>query len=591
MDETPTEPQPSRRRRRRSGRPGGQPQNPESAAPESPSDAAAGGAPETVPPEAAAVEDETAADADDYADSSAFRRFSGMLGIASLIVLAGALVMFSVQGALTRNVVVLLIVAALLGGLYVIPRWGDLVDWLRTRPARQGGNVTLASVAFIGLLAVGNWFVNRHSPQWDLTASQMYTLSDQSAKVLNGLQQDVKITAFFPSQQEDAYVRGTKDLLRQYDRRSDRVTVEFVDPDVNPGVARQFDISSYPVTIFQIGDRKEQTTGLTEQDFTSALLKLTRTDKKKVYFVQGHQERDPDNPQQPGYNAAAEALKAENYQVEDLTLLATQKVPDDASVVVVAGPRAPLLDPEKQALQDYLDRGGKVFFLVDPRQDTGLSDLLSSWYVQLDDDLVIDPGRNYLGDALSILPSPQSGHRITTSLPDLILPGTRSVTVKPGAGSAFAIVPLLRTTDRSWAEKNFTAAARQDADDTPGPLSVAVAVNKTDPTQAITPGMPPAPTPPAGAAQTPKGRIVVVGNSEFAANTYFGQVLGNRDFFVNSVNWLAEDEDLISIRATPAVAPPILLSNQAQVLVFYTSVVFVPLAVLLLGGVIWWQRR
>ena len=91
-------------------------------------------------------------------------RFSGFLGIASLVVLAGALVLFSVQGSLTRNAVVLLIVAALLGALYVIPRWGDLVDWLRSRQARQGGNVTLASVAFIGLLAVGNWAVNRHSP-------------------------------------------------------------------------------------------------------------------------------------------------------------------------------------------------------------------------------------------------------------------------------------------------------------------------------------------------------------------------------------------------------------------------------------------
>jgi ABC-type uncharacterized transport system involved in gliding motility auxiliary subunit len=590
MDETPTEPQPSRRRRRRSGRPGGPPQNPDSAAAAQPPEETASEEPETAPPAEAAYDGSEADDAE-YADASSFHRFSGMLGLAALVVLAGALVMFSVQGTLTRNVVVLLIVAALLGTLYVIPRWGELLDWFRSRQARQGGNVTLASVAFIGLLAVGNWFVNRHSPQWDLTANRIYTLSDQSAKVLNGLQQDVKITAFFPSQQEDAYVRGTKDLLRQYDRRSDKVTVEFVDPDVNPGVARQFDISSYPVTIFQAGDRKEQTTGLTEQDFTSSILKLTRADKKKIYFVQGHQERDPDNPQQPGYNAAAEALKAENYQVEDLSLLATQKVPDDANVVVVAGPRAPFLDPEKQALTEYLDRGGKVFFLIDPRQDTGLSDLLGSWYVQVDDDLVIDPGRNYMGDALSILPVPQSGHRITTSLPDLILPGTRSVTVKPGAGSQFAIVPLLRTTERAWAEKNFGAAARQDPDDAAGPLSVAVAVNKTDPTQSITPGAPPPPTPAAGAAQTPRGRIVVVGNSEFAANTYFGQVLGNRDFFVNSVNWLAEDEDLISIRATPAVAPPILLSNQAQVLVFYTSVVFVPLAVLLLGGVIWWQRR
>ena len=391
MDETPTEPQPSRRRRRRSGRPGGPSQNPEGAAPELPSgeacrpgagDGAAGGG---------AVEYETESDAD-YADSSAFRRFSGFLGIASLVVLAGALVLFSVQGSLTRNAVVLLIVAALLGALYVIPRWGDLVDWLRSRQARQGGNVTLASVAFIGLLAVGNWAVNRHSPQWDLTASQMYTLSDQSVKVLNGLQQDVKVTAFFPSQQEDSFVRGTKDLLRQYDRRSDRVTVEFVDPDVNPGVARQFDISSYPVTVFQIGDRKEQTTGLTEQDFTSALLKLTRTDKKKVYFVQGHQERDPNNPQQPGYNAARRGPEGGELP---------GRGPVPAGHPEGAGRRergrrrrtAGAVPRSGEASPQGLPRPrGKVFFLVDPRQDTGLSDLLSGWYVGIDDDLVIDPG-------------------------------------------------------------------------------------------------------------------------------------------------------------------------------------------------------
>jgi ABC-type uncharacterized transport system involved in gliding motility auxiliary subunit len=331
---------------------------------------------------------------------------------------------------------------------------------------------------------------------------------------------------------------------------------------------------------------------MTEQDFTSALLKLTRTEQKKVYFVQGHQERDPDNPQQPGYNQAMEALKRENYVVDKLSLLATQTVPADAAVVVIAGPRAPFLDPEKQALQDYLDRGGKVFMLLDPRQDIGLNDVLDKWYVQLSDDLVIDPGRNYIGDPLALLPSPQSSHRITSSLPDLILPGTRSVSVKQGAGSDVAIVPLLRTSDRSWSETNFTAQARPDPEDRPGPISVAVAVNRLDPTAPIVPGgPPPTPTPAAGAPQTPKGRLVVVGNSEFASNTYLGQVLGNRDFFINSVNWLAEDEDLISVRATPAVAPPIILSNQAQVLVFYTSVVFMPLAVLLLGGVIWWQRR
>src|SRR5262249_29415693 len=152
----------------------------------------------------------------------------------------------------------------------------------------------------------------------------------------------------------------------------------------------------YPITIFQQGDRKETTTGLTEQDFTSSLLKLTRSDQKKVYFVQGHQERDPDSADQPGYNSAVQALKQETYTVDKLNLLASQKVPDDAAVLVIAGPKAPFLDPEKQALDDYLARGGKVFLLIDPRQDVGLQDLLAKWYITVGNDLVIDPAQNYL---------------------------------------------------------------------------------------------------------------------------------------------------------------------------------------------------
>jgi ABC-type uncharacterized transport system involved in gliding motility auxiliary subunit len=587
---------PAPRRRRRRGRAGGGPAGPATPTP-TPSSPESEPAEEERPDEEALAEArlvESRAGEEEYAEATAFQRFSGLLGIAAIALLAGALVLLQAEGTLTRNVAVLLIVAAVLGVLYLIPRWGNLVDALRTRSARQGGNVTLASVAVVGLLVLGNWFANRHSPQWDLTASQRYTLSDQSAKVLGGLQQDVKVTAFFPGGQEDSFVRGTKDLLRQYDRRSDRVSVEFIDPELNPGQARQFEIQSYPVTIFQAGDRREETTGVTEQDFTSALLKLTRTERKKVYFVQGHQERDPDNAQEQGINAAAEALKRENYEVDKVSLLATPKVPDDAAVLVIAGPRAPFLDPERQAVQEYLDRGGKVFLLLDPRQDPGLGEVISSWGVQVGEDQVIDPGRAYVGDPRAILPLPQNGHRITATLPDLILPEARSVTIKPGTGSEIVIAPLLTSSDRAWAETNFSgAAARPDPEDRQGPVSVAVAANKAEAPPAFSPGaggLPQAqPTP--APSSTPKGRLVVVGDSDFASNTYLNQVIGSRDFFVNSVNWLAEDEDLISVRATPAVAPPILLTSQAQVLVFYTSVVFVPLAVLLLGGVIWWQRR
>ncbi len=528
---------------------------------------------------------------DDYADGSAFYRFSAFLGLAAAAVFAGAVVTFNAQGTFTKEVLALLIVAVVLGVLYAIPRTEEMLAWLRTRSARQGGSVTLVSVAVVGLLVVGNWYANRHSHQWDLTAARRYTLSDQTVKILKSLDKDVKVTAFFPSRQEDSFTRGTRQLLQQYARRSSHIQLQFIDPEVNPGAAQQYEIKSYPVTIFQAGDRKEETTGLSEQDFTSSLLKLSRTEQKKVYFLQGHQERDISAGAQTGYNSATEGLKRENYDVATLSLLATQKVPDDVAVVIIAGPRAPFLDPEKQALDEYLDRGGHVLFLAEPRQDVGLDALLDKWQLKLDNDIVVDPGRNYIGDPLSPAPVPQSGHRITSSLPDILLPGSRSITTKQGAGAAWVIAPLLKTTDRSWGETNFQAQSRMDpGEDIQGPLTVAIAVNKGEPTPTFNPAATPTPTTQT-AAKTPKGRLVLVGNAEFASNAYFGQVLGNRDFFINSVNWLAEDEDLISIRAQPQGSPPIVLTNQSQVLVFYTSVVFIPLAVLLLGGAIWWQRR
>jgi ABC-type uncharacterized transport system involved in gliding motility auxiliary subunit len=605
---TPTTPDPKGDRRRGRGRRGQQPaaaQPPTAGqAPEVSATAEAARQPTPAQPVAggsvAAAGDDRAAGeypaeypgeypASAEGDASAFYRFSAALGVLALVLLAGAAVWYSVVSRVDRNVGVLVAIAALLGVLYVIPRAGELSSALRSRTARQGGSATLLSVAFIGLLVVGNWFANRHSPQWDLTAAKRYTLSDQTLKIVRSLDRDVKVTAFFPSRQEDTYIRGTKDLLRQYDRQSERITLEFIDPDLNPGAARQYDIQSYPITVFQAGDRKEQTTGVTEQDFTSALLKLTRTQQKKVYFVQGHQERDPDSAQQNGLSQAVDALKRENYAVDKLNLLTTPRVPDDAAVLVIAGPRSPFSDAERQALADYLGRGGHVFFLAERGQDVGLAPLFEQWHVSINNDVVVEEERAYLGDPLTPVPVVQGGHRISSSLPNLLLPASRSVAIRPGAGSELAIAPLLTTSQRSWADSNLNPPFQfNPGEDKQGPFNLAVAVNRADPAPAFSPGA--TPTPSAG-DQAPKGRLVVVGNTEFASNNLLSQVLGNRDFFVNSVNWLAEDEDLISIRATPAGAPPIVLTAQSQWLVLYASVVFVPLAVLLLGGVVWWQRR
>jgi ABC-type uncharacterized transport system involved in gliding motility auxiliary subunit len=516
-----------------------------------------------------------------------------MIGAVGGVLLLGGLAWWGATRDLSNGVIALLAVGAVLIGLYVALHGRDLIAWGSTRSARRGSAATIQSIAIIGILGVANWASVQYGGKLDLTNAKRYTLADQTRKILGSLDRDVKIIAFFPSRLDgDPFSRGTKALLQEYAGASKRVTIEFIDPEVNPGAARQYDIKAVPVTLFTSGERKEETNGLTEQDFTSALLKLTRTEKKKVYFLQGHQERDPDSAQQGGMNVISQALKRENYVVEKLSLLATSTVPADAAVVVIAGAKVKALEAEVKSIGDFLDAGGHVLFLLEPKIETGFEPLLDRWNVTVGNDLVIDPARNLSGDGLTPAPLPQQGHRISSSLTDVVLPGTRSITPKTGAaGSNVSSLSLLKTTERGWGEVTLTGAAKFDEGaDLKGPVSVAVAVNRTDPVPSMSPSATPTAVP-ADAPKVPKGRAVIIGNAEFASNTLAGQVIGNRDLFVNAVNWLAEEEDLISIRAEPQAAPSIVLTNQGEFLVFITVVLLVPLSVVAVGVSIWWQRR
>ncbi len=529
------------------------------------------------------------ASADDAPRESVVSSVASVAGAAGGVSLVAGLVWWAAVQSTSPEVLALLIVGAVLVAIYAIVNSRELLVWAGSRGAQRGSAATVQAVAVIGLLVVINWTANTFGGQIDLTDARRYTLADQTQKVLSQLDRDVKIVAFFPSRQEDPFTRGTKSLLNQYQKASPRITIEFVDPDVNPGAAKQYDIKNYPITIFTSGDRKEETTGLTEQDFTSALLKLSRTEKKKVYFLQGHQERDPDSSQPTGFNTISQALKRENYLVEKLSFLTSPQVPADAAVLVIAGARARALENEVKAVSDFLDAGGHVLALLEPKQETGYEAIFEKWNITVGNDLVIDPSRNYNGDPLTPAPLPQPGHRITGSLTDVLMPGSRTITPKSAAGTDLAIASLLKTTERGWGETTLSGQAKFDEGaDLKGPVSVAVAVNRSDPTAPVTPGATPTPN---AAPKAPKGRMVVVGNTEFAANTLAAPVLGNRDFFVNSVNWLAEEEELISIRAEPQSAATVVMTNQSQVLVFFTTVVLVPLSALLIGIAVWWQRR
>jgi len=471
-----------------------------------------------------------------------------------------------------------------LGGIlivsFILLRPAQVRTWLTGRQVRYGSNALLMSLAFLGILFFVNFLSNRHHQRFDLTAAKRYSLSPQTLQILRELKEPVKILGFFtpgdPRQEE------LKDLLEEYIYHSDKLSYEIVDPDLKPGLARQYGISSYGVLVFERGDKRQETYALDEQDITSAILKVSREEEKVVYFTTGHRERDPNGYDQRGYAQAKQWLERDNYRVETLNLAAiTETLPSDAAVIVVAGPQVPFAPEEAERLRQYLDDGGKLFVLADPEFDTGLDDLLEAWGVRLRNDVVVDPGSSFFGDVLSPMVSRYRFSTITKDLGGLtsFFPGARSVekiTPSPEGRSVFV---LLETTRASWGETDIEALRQRRARfdegvDTRGPLALAVSVQASKGEE--------------------KGRLVVFGDADFASNSVLsvrGNV-GNADLFRNSVNWLAEEEELIAIGPKPPDIRQIQPLTPAQLRTVFSLVVIVmPLAVLVAGGLVWWSRR
>src|SRR5207244_12235405 len=192
-----------------------------------------------------------------------------------------------------------------------------------------------------------------------------------------------------------------QDLLKEYQRYSDKISYEFVDPVIKPGVARDYNVESYGTTVLESEGRRQSVATASEGDITSALVKLERGQPKKVGWVTGHGELDTASVDRAGASEAKRLIELENYQIEPLTLLSTTEIPADTAAVVLAGPRQPLLPQEIEVLKKYLGAGGKLLVMVEPRSPGNPTDLLRSWGGEVGDGIVLDFVRNLQGDPLT----------------------------------------------------------------------------------------------------------------------------------------------------------------------------------------------
>jgi ABC-type uncharacterized transport system involved in gliding motility auxiliary subunit len=508
------------------------------------------------------------------------KRYLPLAGLAGPFLLAFGLVAYFATGDLADLYVLahLGLGTVLIVG-FALARGRDLLASLKRRATYQGAHALLYSALFVGVLVVINFLAARYPHRWDLTENRVFSLSSQSLQVLGQLRQDLEIWGFFERGENPRAL----DLIRTYAYHSPRIKFQVVDPERHPELAKRFKIQQPNTLHLRYGKEATNLTDINEESVTNAIIRLAKATKKNIYFLTGHGEpKLHDRESAEGYAAALDALENENYQVHELLLASQDRVPDGASLVIVAGPQKALLEHELKALDAYLKKGGRLLVLLPSTGGDGLKSYLREWGVEVGDDLVVDQVvRLFAGPALGVEPIAETyspSHPITQGFSERTLfPMVRSVEPGKTPRDGFEVASLVMTGETSWAERDVEAIFKQGRaslgpGDKKGPVSVAVAVSPAKP----------------GSAAEPK--LVVLGTAAFANNRFLN-IFFNRDFFLNTVNWLVGQEEMISIRPRSLRSSRIHLTEGESRAVFYLSFLILPELLVILGLAVWWRRR
>jgi ABC-type uncharacterized transport system involved in gliding motility auxiliary subunit len=503
-----------------------------------------------------------------------FAPFAIYLSIAAAI---GAVVLYVLQRQFNLPLQILLGLVVIGLTLFAIMDPNRVRKAFTGRQARYGSNTLVMSLAFVGIIVVVNYLVFTHPKQWDLTEDKMHTLSPETKDILEKLPDKVSIKAFYSDQVNSTAARN---LLDNYQLDSNgKLDYQFIDPDAEPVLARQFNVSRDGTLVVQIADRYELVTLISEEELSSALVRLANPGERVVYFLTGHGEKDISGTEDTAYSQVKAALEAKNYTAKSLNLLVDRAIPADALAVIIAGSLKPLAVDEVQLIKDYQAAGGGVVVLSEPVAVTEFGDsvdpvadyLAQQWGITLINDLVIDLSAN---PATVAVANEYGSSAITEKLQGMvsIFPTARSIGYMETGQISY--VALVKTSQNSWAETNIAALAQNQVDfneaqDLPGPVTLAVSAED----------------------QATLARIVVVGDSDFASNGAYASY-GNGSLFLNIVDWAAQQDNLINMTAKETtqriVVPPTQLGTG---LIFLVAILVVPGLTIFAGIMAWIQRR
>jgi ABC-type uncharacterized transport system involved in gliding motility auxiliary subunit len=475
-----------------------------------------------------------------------------------------------------------------------------MATWYKTRQTKYTAYAGVYIIVILAVLGAVNFLANRYDRSYDSTKNKQFSLSDQTIKVVRGLKQNVNFTYFG----ETSSFPTAKDLLDRYSSLSPELHVQYVDPVKKPTVAKAAGFRSDSPVVIQAGTRSEGAKSLTEEEVTGALIRALKTGERNVCFLTGSGEKSIDDENSGNsFGYLKQLLERDNYKVRSQALkpagaepakpmaigqaapVGNVEVPKDCTVLVAGGPSTAYPQPVANALKTYVENGGRALIMLDnvlrigrsepASEQTDLSAVLAGWGVTVNKDLVLDlsgVGQIFgFGPEVPLIlqyeshPIVQPLSRVPTAFPLV-----RSMDIK--TADKASPTKLLATGDDSVAVTEIGAGGQIDPKKgKKGPLTIAAVGTYSG---------------------TPQGRFAVFGTSLWATNSLVGsRQLGNRDLFVNTVNWLSSDEDLISIRPKAPEDQQINVTPQRLNSLFWISIVIFPLGVVGLGLATWWKRR
>jgi ABC-type uncharacterized transport system involved in gliding motility auxiliary subunit len=452
-----------------------------------------------------------------------------------------------------------------------------LSGFTKKRSTRMGANAFLMTVFFVGILIVLAVLLNKHHFRLDFSEERKFSMASQTIKILKDLKQDIKITGFIEE--------GTKskeqavDLLNNFKYQSPHIQFELIDPARRPAVAKQYGITQSDTLVLEGGKQEKRIRAINEEELINAVVQVTQEGKKTIYFLEGDGEHKIGDPEKEGYGFAKEALEKDGYEVKTLLLLQEGKIPENAAVLVIGGPMTQMVASEKTAIENYMTKGGKIIFMIDPESKSELEPFLEKWGVQLHKDLIIDPmSRLFGGDFTIPVVNSFPNHEITREMKaPVFFPVARSFSFIKEKESEINFSPIAESGPNSWGEtKVQSGEAKFDpGEDFKGPVTIAGAFSFKMRS---------------GSEPQKPGKWIVVGDSDFATNAFF-KAAGNGDLFLNMISWLAEEKGLISVRTKEGQTTPFFLTSSQGRLFFFVPILMVPGLVILVGITVWRKRR